>query len=130
VQELLAASINQIDAVESQIVLVLDDYHLITSPQIHKALTYLLDHLPRNLHLVIATRAMDAGMVLLKPRLAESGVEPVGKVALGTVKGDLHNIGKNLVEMMMEGAGFEVMDLGLPARHSTRFWIWARSVVS
>jgi LuxR family maltose regulon positive regulatory protein len=57
VQELLAACINQIDAVESQIVLVLDDYHLITSPKIHKTLTYLLDHLPRNLHLVIATRA-------------------------------------------------------------------------
>jgi 5-methyltetrahydrofolate--homocysteine methyltransferase len=63
--------------------------------------------------MLIAARAMQAGMVLIKPLLVESGVEPVGKVALGTVKGDLHDIGKNLVSMMMEGAGFEVMDLGV-----------------
>ena len=65
--------------------------------------------------MLIAARAMQAGMVLIKPLLVESGVEPVGTVALGTVKGDLHDIGKNLVSMMMEGSGFEVMDLGVDA---------------
>ena len=63
--------------------------------------------------MLIAARAMQAGMVLIKPLLVESGVEPVGTVAIGTVKGDLHDIGKNLVSMMMEGAGFEVVDLGV-----------------
>lgn len=62
---------------------------------------------------LIAARAMHAGMDILKPELAASGVEPIGKVALGTVKGDLHDIGKNLVAMMLEGAGFEVIDLGI-----------------
>jgi 5-methyltetrahydrofolate--homocysteine methyltransferase len=62
---------------------------------------------------LIAARAMHAALDVLKPRLAESGVEPVGKVAIGTVKGDLHDIGKNLVAMMLEGAGFEIMDLGV-----------------
>ncbi len=65
--------------------------------------------------MLIAARAMQSGMVQLKPLLAESGVEPVGQVAIGTVKGDLHDIGKNLVAMMMEGAGFEVEDLGVDA---------------
>ncbi|HUT19073.1 MAG TPA: corrinoid protein [Anaerolineae bacterium] len=63
--------------------------------------------------MLIAARAMQAGLSLIKPLLAESGVEPVGRVAIGTVKGDLHDIGKNLVSMMMEGAGFEVMDMGV-----------------
>lgn len=62
---------------------------------------------------LIAARAMKAGMKLLKPRFAESGVEPVARLALGTVKGDLHDIGKNLVSMMLEGAGFEIIDLGV-----------------
>jgi len=62
---------------------------------------------------LIAARAMHAGMDILKPKLAESGVEPIGTVLLGTVKGDLHDIGKNLVAMMLEGAGFEVIDLGI-----------------
>jgi len=62
---------------------------------------------------LIAARAMHAGMDILKPALAESGVQPIGKVLLGTVKGDLHDIGKNLVAMMLEGAGFEVIDLGI-----------------
>ena len=62
---------------------------------------------------LIAARAMHAAMDLLKPLLASAGVEPVGIVAIGTVKGDLHDIGKNLVVMMLEGAGFEVMDLGI-----------------
>jgi 5-methyltetrahydrofolate--homocysteine methyltransferase len=62
--------------------------------------------------MLIAARAMQTGLQLLKPRLIESGVKAAGKVAIGTVKGDLHDIGKNLVAMMLEGAGFEVQDLG------------------
>ncbi len=62
---------------------------------------------------LIAARAMNAGMELLEPLLVEAGVEPVGTFALGTVKGDLHDIGKNLVAMMMKGAGFQVIDLGI-----------------
>lgn len=61
---------------------------------------------------LIAARAMNGGMEILKPKLVESGVKSKGTVVLGTVKGDLHDIGKNLVKMMMEGAGFEVQDLG------------------
>ena len=61
---------------------------------------------------LIAARAMHAGMSVLRPKLAETGVKNIGKVAIGTVKGDLHDIGKNLVKMMLEGAGFEVIDLG------------------
>jgi len=62
--------------------------------------------------MLIAARAMKAGLAILKPHLVDSGVEPAGKVAIGTVKGDLHDIGKNLVAMMLEGAGFEINDLG------------------
>jgi len=62
---------------------------------------------------LIAARAMHAGMNILRPKLAETGVKNIGKVAIGTVKGDLHDIGKNLVKMMLEGAGFEVIDLGV-----------------
>jgi 5-methyltetrahydrofolate--homocysteine methyltransferase len=62
---------------------------------------------------LIAARAMKAGMEIIKPALAESDVKPVGTMVLGTVKGDLHDIGKNLVSMMMEGAGFKVIDLGI-----------------
>ncbi len=62
--------------------------------------------------MLIAARAMQAGLNLLKPHLADTGVLSAGTVAVGTVKGDLHDIGKNLVAMMLEGAGFEVMDLG------------------
>jgi len=62
---------------------------------------------------LIAARAMNAGSAILKPHLAESGVKPIGRVALGTVKGDLHDIGKNLVRMMLEGKGMEVVDLGV-----------------
>ena len=61
---------------------------------------------------LIAARAMHAALDVLKPKLAETGVEPIGKVAIGTVKGDLHDIGKNLVAMMLEGAGFVIIDLG------------------
>lgn len=62
---------------------------------------------------LIAARAMNAGMELLKPSLIETGVEPIGRAILGTVKGDLHDIGKNLVRMMFEGVGLEVHDLGV-----------------
>lgn len=61
---------------------------------------------------LVAARAMNMGTQLLKPLLAEAGVKAVGKVCIGTVKGDLHDIGKNLVKMMMEGKGLEVIDLG------------------
>ena len=63
--------------------------------------------------MLIAARAMKECMVLLKPLLAETGVKPVGTVVIGTVKGDLHDIGKNLVSMMLQGNGFEVVDLGV-----------------
>jgi len=61
---------------------------------------------------LVAARAMHSGLDVLKPRLEESGVEPAGYVVIGTVKGDLHDIGKNIVAMMLTGAGFEVQDLG------------------
>lgn len=63
--------------------------------------------------MLVAARAMNAALDILKPLLVETGVEPVGKVAIGTVKGDLHDIGKNLVAMMLEGSGFEIVDLGV-----------------
>ena len=62
--------------------------------------------------MLIAARAMQAGLAILKPHLLEADVKSAGKVAIGTVKGDLHDIGKNLVSMMLEGAGFEIKDLG------------------
>lgn len=62
--------------------------------------------------MLVSARAMQAGLALLKPYLAEAGAAPAGRVIIGTVKGDLHDIGKNLVAMMLEGAGFEVVDLG------------------
>ena len=63
--------------------------------------------------MLIAARAMQAGLDILEPLLEAAGHEPIGKVAIGTVKGDLHDIGKNLVAMMLKGAGFEVVDLGV-----------------
>ncbi len=63
--------------------------------------------------MLIAARAMKAGLALIRPQLVAEKIEPLGKVALGTVKGDLHDIGKNLVAIMVEGAGFEVIDLGV-----------------
>src|SRR6188508_3583984 len=62
---------------------------------------------------LLAANAMKGGMAILRPLLAETGAEPIGKIVIGTVKGDIHDIGKNLVGMMMEGAGFEVVDLGI-----------------
>src|SRR4026207_2389030 len=61
---------------------------------------------------LLAANAMKAGMEILRPLLAETGAEPIGKMVIGTVKGDIHDIGKNLVGMMLEGAGFEVFDIG------------------
>ena len=63
--------------------------------------------------MLIAARAMQAGLRILRPYLVGSESRPAGKVAIGTIKGDLHDIGKNLVAMMLEGAGFEVLDLGV-----------------
>ena len=62
---------------------------------------------------LLSANAMKAGMAVLRPLLAETGAKPIGKVVIGTVKGDIHDIGKNLVSMMLEGAGFEVTDLGV-----------------
>jgi methylmalonyl-CoA mutase cobalamin-binding domain/chain len=62
---------------------------------------------------LLAANAMKGGMTILRPLLAETGAERIGKVVIGTVKGDIHDIGKNLVGMMLEGAGFEVVDLGI-----------------
>jgi len=63
--------------------------------------------------MLVAARAMQQGVEVLKPLMVGSGIEPAGKVVIGTVKGDLHDIGKNLVVMALEGAGFEVIDLGI-----------------
>ena len=63
--------------------------------------------------MLIAARAMQAGLNLIEPILAKKGHKPLGRVCIGTVKGDLHDIGKNLVAMMLKGAGYEVMDLGV-----------------
>ena len=68
---------------------------------------------------LMAANAMKAGMELLRPILADTGAKPIGKMVIGTVKGDIHDIGKNLVGMMMEGAGFEVVDLGINVEAET-----------
>lgn len=68
---------------------------------------------------LIAARAMHAGLNIIKPLLADTGVESAGKIVLGTVKGDLHDIGKNLVGMMLEGGGFEVVDVGIDVTAET-----------
>lgn len=68
---------------------------------------------------LVAARALNAGLAMLEPKLIEVGNEPVGRVVIGTVKGDLHDIGKNLVAMMMKGVGFEVVDLGVDVEPAT-----------
>lgn len=68
---------------------------------------------------LIAARAMNAGMQILEPILAETGVKAVGKAVIGTIKGDLHDIGKNLVRMMLKGAGIDVLDLGVDVSAKT-----------
>lgn len=87
---------------------------------LHKGLIAAMDEVGRLFELgeyyvpemLISARAMQVALEILKPMLAETGVEPMGKVIIGTVKGDLHDIGKNLVGMMLEGAGFQINDLG------------------
>ncbi len=69
--------------------------------------------------MLIAAKAMQAGLGVLRPYLVASGVDPIGKALLGTVQGDMHDIGKNLVGMMLEGAGFEVIDLGIDVSPQT-----------
>jgi 5-methyltetrahydrofolate--homocysteine methyltransferase len=68
---------------------------------------------------LMSANSMKAGMVLLKPILSKTGAKPIGKMVVGTVKGDIHDIGKNLVGMMMEGAGFEIVDLGINVEAET-----------
>ena len=68
---------------------------------------------------LVAARAMNMGVQVLKPQLAQDGVKAVGRVCIGTVQGDLHDIGKNLVKMMMEGKGLEVIDLGVDVAPET-----------
>lgn len=68
---------------------------------------------------LVAARAMNMGIAVLEPKLVEMGNEPLGKIVIGTVKGDLHDIGKNLVNMMLKGAGFEVYDLGVDVEAKT-----------
>lgn len=70
-------------------------------------------------HVLIAARAMHAGMDILKPHLIKSGARPAGKFIIGTVQGDHHDIGKNLVAMMLQGKGFEVIDLGVNVQTDT-----------
>ncbi|MFO7599077.1 MAG: corrinoid protein [Candidatus Desulfacyla sp.] len=70
-------------------------------------------------NMLLAARAMKGALEILRPLLAESGAKAVGKVVIGTVKGDLHDIGKNLVRMMLEGKGFEVLDLGMDVSPET-----------
>src|SRR5437016_11076520 len=69
--------------------------------------------------MLIAARAMQGALVILRPLIAETGAKPIGKVVIGTVKGDIHDIGKNLVIIMMEGAGFDVVDLGVNVAPAT-----------
>jgi 5-methyltetrahydrofolate--homocysteine methyltransferase len=80
--------------------------------------------------MLISARAMQAGMAILKPYLRDANIAAAGKVAVGTVKGDLHDIGKNLVAMMLEGAGYEILDLeptlirrNLSPRLTRRMWL-------
>ena len=68
---------------------------------------------------LVAARAMNMGLAVLKPHLISSGVQAIGKVCIGTVQGDLHDIGKNIVKMMLEGKGFEVIDLGVDVSAET-----------
>ncbi len=68
---------------------------------------------------LVAARAMNAGVAILEPKLVEIGNEPIGKAVIGTVKGDFHDIGKNLVTIMMKGAGFEILDLGVDVPSET-----------
>jgi 5-methyltetrahydrofolate--homocysteine methyltransferase len=109
----------QAPAVEMGVQTALDE-GIAADDILHKALIAAMDEVGRRFEegdffvpeMLIAARAMQSGLNLLKPHLAEGSFEAAGKIAIGTVKGDLHDIGKNLVAMMLEGAGFDVQDLG------------------
>ena len=94
-----------------------EDINLILDRGMMPAMREIGDKLSRNEayvpELLIAARAMQAGLALLEPLIAASGRKSMGKVAIGTVKGDLHDIGKNLVAIMLKGAGYDVIDLGV-----------------
>ena len=90
-----------------------DDLYDGLAPEIVEGTRILRDGILFVPEVLLAANAMKAGMELLRPLLAETGVARIGKVVIGTVKGDIHDIGKNLVAMMLEGAGFEVIDLGI-----------------
>lgn len=107
------------EEVESQVQKAFDEGHS-AGDILNKALIAAMDEVGRRYEqgdffvpeMLVAARAMQAGLHILKPYLVQGGVKAAGKIAIGTVKGDLHDIGKNLVAMMLEGAGFEVHDLG------------------
>ncbi len=96
------------------------DKKLVASQILNKGMTAAMDEVGDRFErgeyflpeMVIAARAMQHGLILLKPHLQQSNIASKGKIVIGTVKGDLHDIGKNLVVMMLEGAGFELFDLG------------------
>jgi methionine synthase B12-binding module cap domain protein len=94
-----------------------EDINLILDRRMIPAMREIGDKFSRNEayvpELLIAARAMQAGLALLEPLIAASGRKSMGKVAIGTVKGDLHDIGKNLVAIMLKGAGYDVIDLGV-----------------
>lgn len=107
------------EEVESHVQKAVDEGYS-ASDILNKALIAAMDEVGRRYEqgdffvpeMLVAARAMQAGLHILKPHLVQGGVKAAGKIAIGTVKGDLHDIGKNLVAMMLEGAGFEVHDLG------------------
>jgi 5-methyltetrahydrofolate--homocysteine methyltransferase len=100
-QEALDAGIDPVVLIQQHMVPAMDEVG-----RLYEAEEYFVPEL------LLAARAMKASLELLRPLLAASGVEPTGRVVIGTVKGDLHDIGKNLVGSMLEGGGFEVIDLG------------------
>lgn len=102
---------NVIDALESGLApaLILNDGMIAAMSEVGRLFEVGEYFVPE---MLIAARAMQTGLVILKPKLMEADVEPIGTVVIGTVRGDLHDIGKNLVAMMLEGAGFEIRDLG------------------
>ncbi len=89
---------------------VLDDALIVTMEEVGKLFEEGEFFVPE---MLVAARAMKAGLEIIKPKLLEDNVQANGKVAIGTVKGDLHDIGKNLVAIMLEGAGYEIFDLGV-----------------
>ena len=116
-----ALSQGSVPTIREQVQLALDEDGMAPRQILEEGLLKTMEEIGRQFsaneifvpEVLISARAMNAAMEVLKPRLVETGVDPVGRVVLGTVKGDLHDIGKNLVRMMLEGAGFEVTDLGV-----------------